>query len=464
MGEGEDLQNVESPRMTIDDSEDEGDDQQAMTADEEVLSTSNEATMNHSFRHYFCIFCDSRFDDLQNAFDHFKEHMSNSYYCKVCDYKLSNVPCDDEVKSATCNLDHSQQEVDISKECTIIEMWIERFLSYQDEIQNKTDSNVITSTKFFLGCPACDVLIKECNVPVPKDVLEYREATYQSTVAQFGASLEAGHAGNLTTSSSPTVPLFGGGKESVKCHTVRHACAHLRYYPYECVSCEEVGKYQKKPDISEMMRHIKDSHLKNNFHMLLNQPVEQLVKFVRITKLERFIEYYLKAHPMVRFDPVPSSSLTKRSSSKSQYIVSPSSGKMSHTKSIAALPQQQPRVPSILIKKTTSGSCSTYETAQSNHSPVREDHPSVSSRVREDYPSVSSRVREDYPSVSSRVREDHPSVTCSDPQGSNNLQQSPIRALSRPIHKAPRTPSSSMAETNRSNFHRQFGNIFDEEE
>ena len=132
---------------------------------------------------------------------------------------------------------------------------------------------------------------------------------------------------------------------------------------------------------------------------------------------------------MVRFDPVPSSSLIKRSSSKSQYIVSPS-GKMSHAKSIAALPQQQPRVPSILIKKTTSGSCSTYETAQSNHSPVGEDHPSV---------------------------------TCSDPQGSNGLQQSPMRGLSRPIHKAPRTPSSSMAETNRSNFHRQFGNIFDEE-
>lgn len=413
------------PDMVIDEQSD-GNGKQQMSVkqsgDEEVTSTSNEV-ISHSFRNYFCIFCDSRFDSLQNAFDHFKKHMSVSYYCKVCDYKLSNVSVADDVelnyKNAVCNIDHSQHEVDISKESTIIEMWIERFLSYQDEIQNKTDSSVITSTKFFLGCPACDVLIKECSVPVPKDVLEYREATYQSSASQSGTSPDAGGHHPGSTSASPTVPLFGGGKESVKCHTVRHACAHLRYYPYECFACEEIGKYQKKPDISEMMRHIKDTHVKNNFHLLLNQPIEQLVKFVRITKLEKFIEYYLKAHPMVRFDPVPSAA--KRS--KSSYIVSP--GRASNAKSTAATPQSQ-RVPSILIKKTTLGTSSTYRTTQ-NHN-----------------------------SSAGKSQSTGLSILLNSQHSQSNLSQ---QSMTKTTSKGSFFPKDN----DRSNFHRQFGNIFDEE-
>ena len=429
MSDGEDCRDVKSPHENINDDEQCGTDDGRQeipskhSADDEVSSTSNELP-NHSFRNYFCIFCDSKFDALQSAFDHFKQHMSFSFYCKICDYKLSNAPSSDEpeldtVKKSVCNIDHSQQETDISKESTTIEMWIERFLSYQDEIQNKTDSSVITSTKFFLGCPACDILIKECNVPVPKDVLEYREATCQSS-SQCGPNAETGHHHPGTSSSSPTVPLFGGGKESVKCHTVRHACAHLRYYPYECFACEEVGKYQKKPDISEMMRHIKDTHVKNNFHLLMNQPLEQLVKFVRITKLERFIEYYLKAHPMVRFDPVPS---TGKRSKPIYTISSTSPGKMSHAKFSAAPPQQQ-RVPSILIKKTTSGSGSVYQTALS-HRPL-------------------------------------PSAKVSDSQPSTSVGHSPSRTT-HVKHNQPNEQLSLTAETDRSNFHRQFGNIFDEE-
>lgn len=386
----------------------------------EVSSTSNEV-VSHSFRNYFCIFCDSKFDSLQNAFDHFKKHMQVSFYCNVCDYKLSNGSSETEsnaMKSAVCNVDHSQQESDISKESTIIEMWIERFLSYQDEIQNKTDSSVITSTKFFLGCPACDILIKECNVPVPKDVMEYRQATNQNTTSQSGALVDAGHVGS--TSASPTVPLFGGGKESVKCHTVRHACAHLRYYPYECLACEEIGKYQKKPDISEMMRHIKDTHVKNNLQLLLNQPIEEMIKFVRITKLERFIEYYLKTHPMVRFDPVPSTA----KKTKSSYVVSSSSSKVGRASFNAANAMPQ-RVPSILIMKTSLGSSSSYRTVRSHHREISQLHTSTISN-----------------------------------QNSVSVLQTPSNEMSNADQKS---VVPSMVDTDRSNFNRQFRNIFDDE-
>lgn len=307
------------------------------------------------FRKYFCIFCDSKFEQIDSAFNHYKEHMNSPFYCKICDFKLSTESSDAgendavEAKNGTCDVDHEslEAETDISSESSIIDMWIERFLSYQEEIQNKAKPSVVSSTKFFLGCPACDILIKECHVEVPNDVLQHREVN---------AAKESEKSDSSGTVQCTSDLLFGGGKDSVKCHTVRHVCAHLRYYPYECTVCEENGKYQKKPDISEMMRHVKDAHGTN----MTSANTDLLVKFVRITKLERFIEWYLRTHPMVRFDPVgstPSKQLLNHSDMQrvvNPDLLPPNSGRITYPKGMVTMSQPPKLISSLLMKKSTS--------------------------------------------------------------------------------------------------------------
>lgn len=278
---------------------------------------------------YFCVFCDATMDETQEALDHYKAHMSTQSYCRICDYKQSNGPsC--VAPAATCTEDHEAEAslAALESEEKSIDTWIERFLSYQDELMNKPFDSIISTNKFFLGCPVCDILTAICGVVVPEEIKKCRE---QSAVETSSAALAQATLLGL----NPTVVGIGEHtpKESIRTHTIRHACSHLKYYPYECIPCEEVGKYQKKPDMSEMMRHIKDSHVKTP--NAGSGAVESLVKLARITKLEKFIENYVQARPMIRFDPAIGGRIIAKESSNGG---SCSGGSMSNSRFENAIP------------------------------------------------------------------------------------------------------------------------------
>lgn len=200
--------------------------------------------MDKKLSKYFCIFCSnsSNISTITEAYNHYKQHMKSNYYCLNCD---NNMNCDQK---------HNQSS-DGSEE-SLIEMWIERFLSYQNELIDKSFRDLLNSSKLFTGCPVCESFLRLCNNNnIEIDVQSIRWSNNQSVANEC-----------------------------------RHASSHLRYYPFECLKCEKVGRYHKKCDMNEISRHIKDNHSIN----LKNSNFEGLVKSVKIAKLESFIEFGFK--------------------------------------------------------------------------------------------------------------------------------------------------------------------------
>src|SRR2546422_1029563 len=88
-------------------------------------------------------------------------------------------------------------------------MWIERFLSYQEELMGKDVCAVANTTKLFLGCPCCDLIIKLCNLEVPE---ELRAETVDSQTGD-GPSMTKGHSLATSASSSTTTSYKDGLKK-----------------------------------------------------------------------------------------------------------------------------------------------------------------------------------------------------------------------------------------------------------
>lgn len=212
--------------------------------------------MDQKIGKYFCIFCENciDFNTINDAYNHYKLHMNLSFYCINCDNnctqkQLKNKKCDQ-------NQSHSKSEKISSEEECLIEMWIERFLSYQNELIEKTFRDLLKGSKLFSGCPVCESFLRLCD---------YNRISYNREEIKWS------------------------NNQSVA-NECRHACSHLRYYPFECLKCEKVGRYHKKCDMSEITRHIKDSHSM----LLKTNNFESLVKSVKIRKLESFIEFGFK--------------------------------------------------------------------------------------------------------------------------------------------------------------------------
>ncbi|XP_054161375.1 uncharacterized protein LOC128959447 [Oppia nitens] len=201
--------------------------------------------MDKKLQKYFCIFCDNciTFETMSEAYNHYKNHMKVHYYCNDCDNDRKCVEEDHNSNDKTLSVD----------ETGVIEMWIERFLSYQSEVIDKTYSDLFKSCKLFTGCAVCQTFLR---LSAANDV-------------KFAK-------GNVQWSHNEALP-----------NEVRHVCSHLRYYPFECNKCESDGRYHKKCDLAEITRHIRNSHS----YSLRDNQLETLVKIVKINKLEEFIHY-----------------------------------------------------------------------------------------------------------------------------------------------------------------------------
>ncbi|RWS29751.1 hypothetical protein B4U80_12698 [Leptotrombidium deliense] len=361
-----------------------------------------DSDISHVFSEYFCIFCDDNFATIHEAYEHYKCHMNIATFCKVCDTSL-NRNCSQD--SEECDVDHEAENVHLESEQSVIEMWIERLLTYQEELIDKPFYNIITGHKFFLGCPVCDHLIKMCNVKVPADI------------TQKYKSMENANAVDVSPNSS--------NKESVKCHTARHACAHLRYYPYECYACEKIGRYQKKPDISEMLRHIKDAHGKD---VRFRENWESIIKHVTITKVEKFMDYYLKSRPMLRFDPIlPSKPLS---------------------------PKNVPCEKQVRKEGAVSNELKLAKIKITSTAPSSPDSTSSGSKVNHILSNVSPKEQKSMETVVYKF-------------SSQNLQKSidtPEKNLQFTITRNKNSLGNNLLESNQSSFQRHFGNIFDDED
>ena len=229
-----------------------------------TLLNLDSKAMDQLFSQYFCIFCHKTFDaEVNEAIDHYKEHMKFSYYCEKCDSKVGR-KLDDETETETendkCTVNHQFENVKINEiERNTIDIWIERFLTFQGELRFKKYKSLLVESKYFKGCPVCDSLNR----------IYIQETNSTKTYSELDTMVQG----------------------SMKTHLSRHTNAHLRYYPYECYCCEQMGNYSKKTDISEMSRHMKNTH----GNLLKNYQTANMIKKVKITKLERFLEYYLKS-------------------------------------------------------------------------------------------------------------------------------------------------------------------------
>ena len=201
--------------------------------------------MDTKISKYFCIFCDNcpNFSEMSDAYNHYKNHMKSPYFCENCDNKRK------------CSQSHSDEDTS-EEENSLIEMWIERFLSYQSELTDKTYGDLFRASKLFAGCAVCETFLRLCS----NDGIEFGK-------------------GDIHWSSNQST-----ANES------RHACSHLRYYPFECFHCEKSGKYHKKCDMSEITRHIRNSHSLS----VKNPNFETMIKSVKIRKLESLIDYSFK--------------------------------------------------------------------------------------------------------------------------------------------------------------------------
>jgi len=360
--------------------------------------------------------------------------MNFSSFCKICD----RVPISSEVKEESCNLDHEadDRENNFYTQQALIQMWIERFLTYQEELMEKSNQSIINGTKFFLGCPVCDNLIKICSVIVPQEAAQLAS---QNSENQESSS-------NQNDSSFSTTPCKEQ-KESIRCHTVRHACAHLRYYPYECFACEQIGRYQKKPDLSEMMRHIKDNHLNGDKPEKIN--LEEFIKEVRITKLEKFIDYYLRSRTVVRFEPVVSLS---QSSSKSSFVDSSRGRKI--------LPKNSSSTSSSSISSNSNSSSSSSSTSISRNRLLSSDNKSevktTTINITTQLDGSNSWIKTQSNTaegIGGRINDGNRLKITSD-----SLRKIKGSSLIRS------NQTNNSLETSQSSFQRHFGNIFDDED
>ncbi|CAG2168074.1 unnamed protein product [Oppiella nova] len=199
--------------------------------------------MDTRISQYFCIFCEkcTHFECLSEAYDHYNHHMKVQYYC---------VDCDNDRK---CNAKHSPEGELDAVDAGLIQMWTERFLSYQSELIDKTYSDLFRSCKLFTGCAVCQTFLRLCT---------------QNDIKYSKGDIQWSHNEALSNET-------------------RHVCSHLRYYPFECNKCESDGRYHKKCDMSEITRHIRNSHSST----LKTTSFDSLVKSVKIAKLESFIQY-----------------------------------------------------------------------------------------------------------------------------------------------------------------------------
>ncbi|CAG2104095.1 unnamed protein product [Medioppia subpectinata] len=235
-------------------------------------------TMDQKIGKYFCIFCDlcTDFETISEAYNHYKQHMKCDYYCVNCD------------NNRKCNESHDQSVGLSDDESGLISMWTERFLSYQSELIDKTYSQLFRTSRLFTGCAVCQTFLRLCT---------------QNNIKHSKGDIQWSH------------------NEAFSNET-RHVCSHLRYYPFECHKCESDGRYHKKCDMSEITRHIRNTHSS----CLKDTDIDALIKSAKISKLESFIHYCLEnrkqLQPMTPTAPVVTPTRTsKRISSQTPKAV-----------------------------------------------------------------------------------------------------------------------------------------------
>ncbi|CAG2111071.1 unnamed protein product [Medioppia subpectinata] len=164
-----------------------------------------------------------------------------------------------------------------------IDLWIGRHMKYQESLNRCMSQSIKTipdrTKTLYKGCPVCDRIIKYYNIrnePNPKDADRHELLIRDINVDYTG-------------------------------NNVNHINPHLRYYPYECLICEEESQTQSAADkrsqsdeievqkekvktaVKAMMRrHIIDKHMKKSplNRKEFDEKVEESMRTLKVTELE----------------------------------------------------------------------------------------------------------------------------------------------------------------------------------
>jgi hypothetical protein len=237
---------------------------------------------------FFCIFCNCIFESRQQIYEHLRKvpyhddvdegpedlSLSSANSSKKSKYKQANdcysklnIPEPDPTRKRSITYLNSA-----GKEATALEAdeeeeledyeegekefadWIERFLLFQDSLQNYCKPINPVNRLLLKGCPVCDKIISIYNKLSPE---------------------------LIDTSSVISLIAYTNGS-SLKAKA--HVFEHLRYFPYKCRCCGQKNRNKQYSNNEDFKKHVARLHSKDT----------NLLRKVKLKKLERFVEFSLK--------------------------------------------------------------------------------------------------------------------------------------------------------------------------
>ena len=176
-----------------------------------------------------------------------------------------------------------------------IDLWMDRHIRYQESLNkcmNQSTKTIPDRNKtVYKGCPMCDAII------------EVFSAHHCSPTSQFINLISVKQVFDIRTDPKGAEGHELLIKDLIKDYSgnnVNHINPHLRYYPYECITCnEEVEKARERGETDKevvktavkamMRRHIIDKHLRDTklIKNALEEACEMAIKTLKVTELEK---------------------------------------------------------------------------------------------------------------------------------------------------------------------------------